>query len=68
MKPKSLSIETISEACRHDAGDTGAEGVGRHDLAKSLRTDFEVRHDCRAERRYDHEVKDRNVRGVGGGS
>jgi len=57
-KQKSLSIETISETRRHDAGDTGAEGVGRHDLAKSLRADVEVRHYCRAERRYDHEVQD----------
>jgi hypothetical protein len=54
----SLSIETISEARRHDAGDTCAEGVGRYDLAKSLRADVEVRHDCRAEGRYDHEVQD----------
>jgi hypothetical protein len=55
---KSFSIEAISESGRHDAGDTGAECVCRHDLAKSLRTDFEVRHDYRAERRYDHEVQD----------
>ena len=57
-KEESLSIEPVGEAGCQKAGDAGAEGVGRHDLAKSLRTDFEVGHDDRAERRYDHEVQD----------
>ena len=53
---ESLSIEPISEAGCHNAGDASAEGVRRRDFPKSLRPDLEIGHDDSAERRYDHEV------------
>ena len=55
---QALPVEAVGKARRHDARQSGGEGIGTHRQAELLRGDAQVRHHHRAQRRDDHEVQD----------
>jgi hypothetical protein len=53
-----LAIEPIGKSRHHQSRDPRAESVSGDDESELRRADAEARHDRRAERRDQHEIKD----------